>query len=63
MIYSADKRFWDFTYDEMIKYDLPAVIDYVTASTNQSQIAYIGYSQVITCGNWLLIGSCRAAGL
>jgi pimeloyl-ACP methyl ester carboxylesterase len=38
-------EFWDFTFDEMARYDLPANINYVTSYTNQTRIAYIGHSE------------------
>ncbi|XP_075259870.1 gastric triacylglycerol lipase-like [Convolutriloba macropyga] len=38
-------KFWDFSWDEMAKYDLPAIIDYITGATNASQIYYVGHSQ------------------
>lgn len=37
--------FWDFSFNEMGRYDLPAMIDYVNNSTNHSQIIYVGHSQ------------------
>ncbi|XP_021510679.1 tear acid lipase-like protein [Meriones unguiculatus] len=39
------KEFWAFSYDEMIKYDLPATIDFVLKKTGQKQIYYFGHSQ------------------
>lgn len=33
------------SWDELQRYDLPAVIDYVLKTTNQSQVNYIGHSQ------------------
>lgn len=37
--------FWDFSFNEMGHYDLPAMIDFVYNATNQSQIIYVGHSQ------------------
>jgi len=37
--------FWAFSYDHMAKYDLPAMIDYVLATTNASQVYYAGHSE------------------
>lgn len=37
--------FWDFSFNEMGRYDLPAMIDYVRNATNSSQIIYVGHSQ------------------
>ena len=40
-----DKEYWDFSFDEMIDFDLPAVIDHVMKTTKKSKIGYIGHSQ------------------
>ncbi|XP_075153183.1 lipase 3-like [Haematobia irritans] len=37
--------FWDFTFHEMGKYDLPASINYVLDMTSSKQLHYIGHSQ------------------
>ena len=42
---TKDKAFWDFSFSELIKYDLPATIDYVLKETNNKQVGYIGHSQ------------------
>ena len=34
----------------MARYDLPAMIDYVSSRTGQGQISYVGYSQGTTIG-------------
>uniref|UniRef100_A0A8D0C2R8 AB hydrolase-1 domain-containing protein n=1 Tax=Salvator merianae TaxID=96440 RepID=A0A8D0C2R8_SALMN len=39
------KEFWAFSFDEMAKYDLPALINFVLNKTGQQQLYYIGYSQ------------------
>ncbi|KDR15393.1 lipase 3-like [Zootermopsis nevadensis] len=41
---SKQKLFWNFSWHEMGVYDLPAVIDYVLASTSQKDLYYIGHS-------------------
>lgn len=41
----SSKEFWSFSIDEMVKYDLPAEIDYILEQTNQSSIGFIGHSQ------------------
>ncbi|XP_068113600.1 lysosomal acid lipase/cholesteryl ester hydrolase-like isoform X2 [Hyperolius riggenbachi] len=41
-------KFWNFSYDEMAKKDLPAVIDFILKKTGQQQIFYIGHSQGAT---------------
>jgi hypothetical protein len=36
--------YWDFDWQEMGEYDLPATLDYITQTTGYEKIAYIGYS-------------------
>ncbi|XP_076324164.1 gastric triacylglycerol lipase-like [Tachypleus tridentatus] len=44
--YSTDSNeFWEFSFDEMALYDLPAMIDFVLNKTGESQLYYIGHSQ------------------
>lgn len=38
-------KFWDWSWDEMAQYDIPAVIDYIINTTGQQQLYYIGHSQ------------------
>lgn len=38
-------KFWQFSFDHMAKYDVPAVVDYILNKTGQFSLAYIGYSQ------------------
>ena len=40
-----DKRFWQFTFDEMAGIDLPSMIDYVLAQTGVETVSYFGHSQ------------------
>lgn len=50
--YSVDsEEYWQFSMDEMIRYDLPAEIDYVKWRTNHSTISYVGHSQ----GNLMML--------
>jgi len=37
--------FWNFTFDEMGRYDLPAVVNYILQTTGQKNLSYIGHSQ------------------
>lgn len=41
----SDAKFWDFSWDEMALYDLPAIVDAVLATSRQAQVAYVGHSQ------------------
>lgn len=38
-------RFWDFSYDEQIKYDLPATLEYIQRKTDHQKVGYVGHSQ------------------
>uniref|UniRef100_A0A224Z3L9 Lipase n=1 Tax=Rhipicephalus zambeziensis TaxID=60191 RepID=A0A224Z3L9_9ACAR len=40
-----NKDFWDFSIDEMAAYDLPAQLDWVLKTTQQSSLQYVGWSQ------------------
>ncbi|KAH8285736.1 hypothetical protein KR018_001636, partial [Drosophila ironensis] len=39
------RKYWDFSFHEIGKYDLPAAIDYVLKDTNAQSVHYIGHSQ------------------
>lgn len=41
----ADKKFWDFCFDDMIDIDLPTMIDYVLKKTGSKKLFYVGHSQ------------------
>lgn len=38
-------KFWDFTFDEQIKYDLPDTIEFVQKLTGHQKVGYVGHSQ------------------
>lgn len=42
------KEFWNFTFDQMARYDSPAVIKFIQNTTKRTQIGYIGHSQGAT---------------
>ncbi|XP_049869392.1 lipase 1-like [Pectinophora gossypiella] len=41
-------RYWDFSWDEIGRYDLPAMIDYVLQKTKRAAVKYVGHSQGTT---------------
>ncbi|XP_046666738.1 lipase 3-like [Homalodisca vitripennis] len=47
-LHPDDPNFWNWTWDEMGRYDLPAVIDYILQVTGHQQILYIGHSMGTT---------------
>ncbi|XP_065775292.1 gastric triacylglycerol lipase-like [Muntiacus reevesi] len=47
---TESKEFWAFSYDEMIKYDLPVTIDFFVKKIGQKQMYYVGYSLGTTVG-------------
>ena len=42
---TSSAAFWDFSFDEMSAFDLPAVIDYILRKTGSENIGYVGHSQ------------------
>ena len=40
-----NSKYWDFSWQEMAKYDLPATVDFILAKTQHDRITYIGQSQ------------------
>ena len=40
--------YWDFTWDEMAKYDLPTMLEYVLQTTGQEEMFYAGHSMGTT---------------
>ncbi|MEE6485521.1 hypothetical protein FKM82_014314 [Ascaphus truei] len=46
----SQNAFWAFSYDEMAKQDLPAVVNFILQKTGQEQIYYVGHSQGTTIG-------------
>jgi lysosomal acid lipase/cholesteryl ester hydrolase len=39
-----EKKFWDFDWQEMGQYDIPASLDYITNLTKIQKHAFIGHS-------------------
>lgn len=40
-----DEAFWDFSWDDMARDDLPSMVYYILNITKETQLAYIGHSQ------------------
>ncbi|XP_072399740.1 lipase 3-like isoform X2 [Diabrotica undecimpunctata] len=51
------REFWNFSFHEIGVYDLPAAIDYILNTTNQSSLYYVGHSQ--GCTSVFVMGSER----
>ncbi|KAG2382775.1 hypothetical protein C9374_004742 [Naegleria lovaniensis] len=45
---NKDKQFWQFSWDEMAAYDLPAMVNYALRVSGQQKLAYVGHSQGTT---------------
>jgi len=43
---NSSPEFWNFTFDKMARYDLPAMIEYIIRTTGRKTISYVGHSQV-----------------
>jgi pimeloyl-ACP methyl ester carboxylesterase len=41
-------KFWEFDFEEMGQYDIPAYLEYITALTGNEKVSYIGHSQGTT---------------
>ena len=44
-LWQADKTYWEFSIDQHIKYDTPAVIDYILNVTKRDSLGWVGHSQ------------------
>ena len=42
---TLNSNYWEFSFDEMAKYDLPAVVNYVKKRDKVEKVYYIGHSQ------------------
>ena len=45
---SGAEAFWNFSWDEQSRYDMPAVYDYVLGQTGNKDLVYVGHSQGTT---------------
>jgi lysosomal acid lipase/cholesteryl ester hydrolase len=44
-LYYKSSKYWDFSFDEMAKYDVPAIINLVKKRDNIEKVIYVGFSQ------------------
>ncbi|CAD7946836.1 unnamed protein product [Amoebophrya sp. A25] len=42
---TIDSAYWDFSFDDIAKFDTPAVIDYISKTANSPKVGYAGHSQ------------------
>ncbi|CAF4782528.1 unnamed protein product [Pieris macdunnoughi] len=54
---NKDPEYWNFSFDETGNYDLPAIIDYVTQTTEKPKVYYVGHSQGTT--DYFIMASLR----
>ena len=47
----VDRAYWDFSFDEMARHDLPATISTVLRATGKPRLSFIGHSQVCTAAH------------
>ncbi|GIL70707.1 hypothetical protein Vretimale_3817 [Volvox reticuliferus] len=45
---ASDERFWQWSYDEMAAYDLPAMMQYALRTSGARSLRYVGHSQGTT---------------
>ncbi|BFZ17317.1 hypothetical protein BsWGS_20356 [Bradybaena similaris] len=45
-----ERQFWQFSFDEMATYDVPAMVNFVVATSGVDQVYYVGHSQGTTIG-------------
>eukprot|EP00485_Elphidium_margaritaceum_P005877 CAMPEP_0202692744 /NCGR_PEP_ID=MMETSP1385-20130828/7052_1 /ASSEMBLY_ACC=CAM_ASM_000861 /TAXON_ID=933848 /ORGANISM="Elphidium margaritaceum" /LENGTH=419 /DNA_ID=CAMNT_0049348331 /DNA_START=18 /DNA_END=1277 /DNA_ORIENTATION=+ len=44
-LHTDTEAFWNFSFDQMARYDSPDTIEYILQFTHQSQLAYVGHSE------------------
>ncbi|KAG1685156.1 hypothetical protein DVH05_009703 [Phytophthora capsici] len=45
---TEDDAFWDFSWEDMGRFDLPAMLNYVRNTSNQDTVAFVGHSEGTT---------------
>ncbi|NWZ80317.1 lysosomal acid lipase/cholesteryl ester hydrolase-like isoform X1 [Poecile atricapillus] len=46
----SQKEFWQFSFNEMGKYDIPAELNFIMNKTGQKEVYYVGHSEGSTVG-------------
>jgi pimeloyl-ACP methyl ester carboxylesterase len=41
----SDPQFWAWSWDQLAQYDVPTILDFVTKTTGQEKVAWIGHSR------------------
>lgn len=41
----TDDAYWDFSFDEMARFDVPSMVNYILRRTGQRKVSYVGFSQ------------------
>ncbi|KAJ8767770.1 hypothetical protein K2173_020710 [Erythroxylum novogranatense] len=64
----SDPAFWNWSWDELVIFDLPAVFDYVYNQTGKKKIHYVGHSQgtliaLASFSEGLLVDKLKSAAL
>ena len=44
-VYTHSSEFWNWSLDELAKFDAPAMVNYILYSTKLTKLSYIGHSQ------------------
>ncbi|CAB3259154.1 unnamed protein product [Arctia plantaginis] len=54
---NKDPTYWEYSFDETGRYDLPAIIDYILQKTGYPKLFFVGHSQGTT--EYFVMGSLR----
>eukprot|EP01135_Chromosphaera_perkinsii_P010183 Nk52_evm49s2039 gene=Nk52_evmTU49s2039 len=55
-LHEDDPAYWDWSYTELGKYDVPAMVDYILGETGAEKLVYVGHSQA-TAANFVALSS------
>ena len=57
-------EFWNWSLDELAKFDVPAMVNYILYSTKLTKLSYIGHSQMASADIWYeIIHACHDYGV